>query len=178
MRGGLATPRLLTHPARVGEILVRRAKRSELSAVARMAAALVREHHLLDAQRFMLVEPVEVGYREWLGKEITRRGAVILVAEEDLEIVGYSYGTLESRNWNDLLDECGKLHDVYVAKAARRRGIATRLVDAMLLELKALGAPRIVLMSAEGNRAAQAFFQSIGFRRTMVEMTWSGSRRR
>jgi ribosomal protein S18 acetylase RimI-like enzyme len=168
---GLATPRLLTHPPRVGDILIRRAKRSELSAVARMAAALVREHHSLDSQRFMLVEPVEVGYREWLGKEITRRGAVILVAEQDLEIVGYAYGTLESRNWNDLLDECGKLHDVYVAESARRRGVARRLVMSMLLELKALGAPRVVLMSADGNRVAQAFFESLGFRRTMTEMT-------
>jgi ribosomal protein S18 acetylase RimI-like enzyme len=155
----------------VGEILVRRAKRSELSAVARMAAALVREHHQLDPQRFLLVEPVEIGYRAWLGKEITRRGAVILVVEEDLEIVGYAYGTLESRNWNDLLDACGKLQDVYVAEGARRRGIARRLVESMHIELKALGAPRIVLMSAEGNRGAQAFFQAMGFRRTMVEMT-------
>jgi len=136
-----------------------------------MAAALVREHHLLDAQRFMLVEPVEVGYRDWLVKEITRRGAVILVAEEDLEIVGYAYGALESRNWNDLLDACGKLHDVFVVEGARRRGIATRLVESMLLELGSLGAPRIVLMSADGNRAAQGFFQSLGFRRTMIEMT-------
>jgi ribosomal protein S18 acetylase RimI-like enzyme len=152
-------------------MLIRRAKRSELSAVARMAAALVREHHALDPQRFMLVEPVEVGYRDWLAKEVTRRGAVILVAEEDLEIVGYAYGTLESRNWNDLLDSCGKLHDVYVARDARRRGIARRLVESLQLELRALGAPRVVLMSAEGNRAAQAFFQSLGFRRTMIEMT-------
>ena len=136
-----------------------------------MAAALVREHHVLDPQRFMLVEPVEVGYRDWLAKEVTRRGAVILVAEEDLEIVGYAYGALESRNWNDLLDTCGKLHDVYVTKGARRRGIARRLVESMLIELRSLGAPRIVLMSAEGNRASQAFFQAIGFRRTMIEMT-------
>ena len=136
-----------------------------------MAAALVREHHALDPRRFMLVEPIEVGYREWLAKELARRGAVILVAEDDLEIVGYAYATLEGRNWNDLLDTCGKLQDLYVAESARRRGVATRLVDSMLLELRALGAPRVVLLSAEGNRSAQAFFQSLGFRRTMVEMT-------
>lgn len=139
--------------------------------MARMAAALVREHHVLDPQRFMLVEPVETGYRDWLQKEHARRGAVILVAEEDIEIVGYAYGILEPRNWNELLDACGKLSDVYVARAARRRGIARRLVEAMLLELEALGAPRVVLMSAEGNHAAQKLFASIGFRRTMVEMT-------
>ena len=119
----------------------------------------------------MLVEPLEVGYRDWLGKELNRRGAVVLVAEEDLEIVGYAYGTLEGRNWNELLDAYGKLEDIYVVKNARRRGVARRLFESMMIELRALGAPRVVLMSAEGNREAQAFFQALGFRRTMVEMT-------
>ena len=155
----------------MSDVLIRRAKRSELGAVARMAAALVREHHASDPQRFMLVEPVEEGYRGWLEKELGRRSAVILIAEEDLEIVGYAYGTLEPRNWMELLDVCGKLNDVYVARAARRRGIARRLIEAMLFELKGLGAPRVVLMSADGNRAAQQLFQSLGFRRTMIEMT-------
>jgi ribosomal protein S18 acetylase RimI-like enzyme len=136
-----------------------------------MAAALVREHHALDSRRFMLVEPVETGYRAWLDKEIGRRGAVILVAEEDIEIVGYAYGAMEPRNWMDLLDACGRLDDLYVARQARHRGIGRRLTEAMLLELKAMGAPRIVLTAAEGNRAAQTFFASLGFRRTMIEMT-------
>jgi ribosomal protein S18 acetylase RimI-like enzyme len=155
----------------VGEILIRRAKRTEMGAVARMAAALVREHHALDPRRFMLVEPLEDGYRQWLGKEIGRRGAVILVAEEDDEIVGYAYGTMEPRNWSDLLDACGKLNDVYVTPPARRRRIARRLTEAMLIELAALGAPRVVLMSAEQNPGAHALFASVGFRRTMIEMT-------
>jgi ribosomal protein S18 acetylase RimI-like enzyme len=170
-RVALATPRLIADPWPVSDVLIRRAKRSELGAVARMAAALVREHHASDPQRFMLVEPVEEGYRGWLEKELGRRSAVILIAEEDLEIVGYAYGTLEPRNWMELLDACGKLNDVYVARAARRRGIARRLIEAMLFELKGLGAPRVVLTSADGNRAAQQLFQSLGFRRTMIEMT-------
>jgi ribosomal protein S18 acetylase RimI-like enzyme len=161
----------MADPSRVSEVQIRRAKRSELGAVARMAAALVREHHARDAKRFMLVEPVEEGYRNWLGRELGRRSAVILVAEEEIDIVGYAYGTLEARNWSELLDACGKLNDVYVAKAARRRGIARQLLEAMMIELKALGAPRVVLSSADGNRAAQQLFASVGFRRTMIEMT-------
>jgi ribosomal protein S18 acetylase RimI-like enzyme len=136
-----------------------------------MATSLVREHHAMDPLRFMLIEPVADGYRRWLGKEIARRGAVILVAEEDDDIVGYAYGTLEARNWTDLLDAAGKLHDLYVNPPVRRRGIARRLTEAMLIELKALGAPRVVLMAAAGNRTAQVFFEALGFRRTMVEMT-------
>jgi len=139
--------------------------------VARLATSLVREHHAMDPLRFMLIEPVADGYRRWLGKEIGRRGAVILVAEENDEIVGYAYGTLEPRNWTDLLDVAGKLHDLYVDRPVRRRGIARRLTEAMLLELRGLGAPRVVLMAAAGNRAAQGFFEAVGFRHTMVEMT-------
>jgi ribosomal protein S18 acetylase RimI-like enzyme len=161
----------MANSSRVSEVLIRRAKRSELGGVARMAAALVREHHARDSQRFMLVESVEEGYRDWLAREIARRGAVILVAEQDLEIIGYAYGTLEARNWSELRDACGKLNDVYVDPSLRRRGIARRLVDAMLLELRAMGAPRVVLSSADGNRAAEQLFASIGFRRTMIEMT-------
>jgi len=161
----------MANPCRVSEVLIRRAKRSELGAVARMAAALVRDHHARDAQRFLLVEPVEEGYRTWLEREIGRRGAVILVAEEDLEIVGYAYGTLEARNWSELLDVCGKLNDLYVHPSARRRGIGRQLMESMLIELESLGAPRVVLSSADGNRAAQQLFASAGFRRTMIEMT-------
>jgi ribosomal protein S18 acetylase RimI-like enzyme len=161
----------MADPLRVSEVLIRRAKRSELGAVARMAAALVREHHARDPQRFMLVEPIEEGYRNWLDREIGRRGAVILVAEEDIDIVGYAYGTLEERNWSELLDACGKLNDVYVKPAVRRRGIARQLIESMLIELESLGAPRVVLSAADGNRAAQQLFASVGFRRTMIEMT-------
>jgi GNAT superfamily N-acetyltransferase len=161
----------MADPLRVSEVLIRRAKRSELGAVARMAAALVREHHARDPQRFMLVEPVEEGYRNWLDREIVRRGAVILVAEEEVDIVGYAYGTLEGRNWSELLDACGKLNDVYVKPAARRRGIARQLIESMLIELESLGAPRVVLSAADGNRAAEQLFASVGFRRTMIEMT-------
>jgi ribosomal protein S18 acetylase RimI-like enzyme len=45
------------------------------------------------------------------------------------------------------------------------------LLDATVALLKSLGAPQLVLWTAEGNEAAQRLFTSAGFRRTMVEMT-------
>jgi RimJ/RimL family protein N-acetyltransferase len=41
----------------------------------------------------------------------------------------------------------------------------------MLARLEALGAPRVVLLTAWQNDGAQALFEKAGFRRTMVEMT-------
>ena len=152
---------------------VRSARAEDLPAVARLAAELVRLHHRLDPPRFMLVEPIEDGYQWFFSRELKREGALILVAEDstDGRLLGYAYGTLEPRNWNDLLDACGKLNDLYVDGTARRRGAGRALVHEMFAALKARGAPRVVLLSAWRNPEAHAFFESLGFRRTMLEMT-------
>ena len=150
--------------------------------MSQLAAELVRQHHRLDPQRFLLVEPIEEGYRRFFTGELRRKGALILVAEDetaakdvpdgaDPSILGYAYATLEPRNWNDLLDAAGKLNDIYVDPAARRRGAGRALALAVFEALRERGAPRLVLMSAWQNPEAHAFFESLGFRRTMLEMT-------
>jgi ribosomal protein S18 acetylase RimI-like enzyme len=131
----------------------------------------VRLHHRLDPRRFLLIEPVEDGYQWFFSREIKRKQALILVAEQADAIIGYAYATLEPRNWNDLLDACGKLNDLYVDPGARRTGAGRALVTEAFASLRARGAPRVVLLSAWQNPDAHAFFEALGFRRTMVEMT-------
>lgn len=154
---------------------VRPATRADLPAVARLAAQLVRLHHGFDPQRFLCVEPLEPGYERFLAGELADDAAVILVAVVERageeQIVGYTYGRLEPRDWNELLDACGKIHDVFVDEGARGHGAAAALVEAVVTRLEAKGAPRVVLLSATPNVAAQRLFAKLGFRPTMVEMT-------
>jgi ribosomal protein S18 acetylase RimI-like enzyme len=63
------------------------------------------------------------------------------------------------------------LQDLVVDPDHRRQGIGTALLNASIDALAALGAPRVVLFTAEKNDEAQAMFANAGFRRTMVEMT-------
>ena len=152
-------------------MLVRPARSEDLPVISRLAAQLVRMHHRLDQKRFMLIERVEDGYQWFFSRELKRDAARILAAEDDGRIVGYAYATLEERDWNDLLDACGKLNDLYVDAGARRRGIARALVAAAFDWFRERKAPRVVLLSAWENPEAHAFFEALGFRRTMVEMT-------
>jgi ribosomal protein S18 acetylase RimI-like enzyme len=153
------------------DIQIRRATRDELPRIAALAADLVRMHHAVDAKRFFLPDRVEEGYAWWLGKELDRPGAVVLVALSDSRVVGYAYGTLEERDWNLLLDAHGAIHDVFVEASERRSGVGRLILQAIVRELEALGAERIVLGTMVSNLAAQALFQSVGFRPTLLEMT-------
>jgi len=154
---------------------VRPATQADLPAVASLAASLVRLHHEFDPDRFLCIEPLEPGYVRFLAGELADDDAVILVAvarvDDRERVVGYTYGRLEPRDWNELLDACGKIHDVFVDEAARGHGVAAALVEAMVARLEAKGAPRVVLLSATPNVAAQRLFARLGFRSTMVEMT-------
>ncbi|HEU4534059.1 MAG TPA: GNAT family N-acetyltransferase [Polyangiaceae bacterium] len=152
-------------------IRVRPATPADVPALGRMGAALARLHHELDAERFMLTDDLESGYGWWLGRELKAKGAVVLVAELDGEPVGYAYGRLEERDWNALLDACGKLHDLWVDEKARGSGAGARLVEAALQRLGELGAPRVVLATAAKNEPAQRLFAKLGWRPTMIEMT-------
>lgn len=151
--------------------MIRPARPDDVPAAARLAAGLVRQHHAFDPDRFLLVEPVEEGYARFLRTQVDREGVVFLVAESEGEVVGYLLGGLEGRDWMLLLDDCGKIHDVFVEERARGRGIGAALVEEAVRRLCALGAPRVVLSTAWSNEGARRLFSRLGFRATMVEMT-------
>jgi ribosomal protein S18 acetylase RimI-like enzyme len=152
-------------------IEIRKATRRDLPNLARLAGALVRQHYAFDPARFLFIEDPEAGYEWWFGKELANQKALIYCAKLDGKLVGYAYARLEPRDWNALLDAHGALHDILVDDSARRRGVAKKLLARVSAELRARGAPRVVLHTSVKNKAAQKLFASMGFRKTMLEMT-------
>jgi ribosomal protein S18 acetylase RimI-like enzyme len=162
-------------------ITVRAMTPPDLPAAARLAGKLVRMHHALDPRRFLHLENPEAGYARYLAGELAGDRAVLLVAERGgvpaaEAVVGYAYARLEARNYNELLDACAKLHDVYVDESARGLGVGEALVREVVLRATALGAPRVVLLTAVQNASAQRLFAKLGFATTMLEMTREGDR--
>jgi ribosomal protein S18 acetylase RimI-like enzyme len=143
----------------------------DVAPVAALAEKLVHLHHAFDPERFFVPDRVAEGYAWWFTKELARDEVVLLVAELDGRLVGYVYARLEERDWNMLLDAAGAIHDVWVEPEARGHGVARALLAEAAASLRAKGAPRVVLHAAAKNAEAQTLFESLGFRRTMVEMT-------
>jgi ribosomal protein S18 acetylase RimI-like enzyme len=154
---------------------VRRAKLSDLHAVGKLALGLVQLHESFDPDRFMHLPNADKGYERFLAREIENAEACVMVLTDgegaDEKIVGYTYSTMEDRDYNALLDACAKLHDIFVAPEVRGRRAGDLLLQKTLEELEKMGAPRIVLLASVKNDVAQHLFTRAGFRPTMLEMT-------
>jgi len=155
--------------SRVG---IRAATPVDLAGIGRLGASLVRMHNDLDPQRFIAATPqTEHGYASFLGTQLDEPKVVVLVAERDRSVIGYTYAGVEGRDYMSLRGPAGVLYDIIVDPAHRAHGIGRLLLDATIAELERRGAPRIVLSTAERNESAQRLFARAGFRRTMIEMT-------
>jgi ribosomal protein S18 acetylase RimI-like enzyme len=143
----------------------------DLDAVGKLAGRLVRLHHAFDPERFLDLPNPEAGYARYFASQLRSEDAVLLVAERERTIVAYVYACMEPRSYNELLDACGKIHDVYVDEGERRTGVGERILREAMRRLRDKGAPRIVLLTAVQNEGAQRLFGRLGFRTTMLEMT-------
>jgi len=153
-------------------VAIRRASGKDLPALGVLGASLLREHHAFDPQRFIAPRgDPESGYGWFLGTQLKEEDVAVFVAERDGVVVGYVYTAIEPQSWKELRDTAGFIHDVVVAPEAQRHGVASALIDAACEWCRSLGAPRVVLWTAEKNDGAQRLFTRLGFRRTMIEMT-------
>jgi ribosomal protein S18 acetylase RimI-like enzyme len=153
-------------------LIVRTARPDDEKALGRLGAMLVAEHHEFDPRRFIAPIPnLAERYGQFLVSQIERERMLVLVAEREGDVVGYAYAGMEGNDYMALRGPAGVLYDLVVDPAHRRQGIGTALMEAALGRLRELGAPRVLLFTADRNHGAQAMFDRAGFRRTMIEMT-------
>jgi ribosomal protein S18 acetylase RimI-like enzyme len=151
---------------------IRRAVPSDMTAVGKLGALLVQTHYDFDPKRFMAATSGTArGYGSFLGTQLDEPSVIILVAERDGKVVGYTYAGVEGTDYMSLRGPAGVVYDIVVDAAHRGQGIGRALLDATLEALKSAGSPRAVLSTAEQNAPAQRLFERAGFRRTMIEMT-------
>jgi ribosomal protein S18 acetylase RimI-like enzyme len=154
------------------DVTIRPATRADGPALGRLGVLLVRAHHEFDQLRFIAPSAgTEHGYGSFLSSQLEAPDIIILVAERDGEVVGYSYAGVEGFDYMSLRGPAGAIHDIVVDPLHRDQGIGSALLDAVLATLRKRGVPRVVLSTAEKNEAAQRLFGRAGFRRTMIEMT-------
>lgn len=145
---------------------------ADMKAVGRLGAMLIEEHHDFDPNRFIAASPDSPQrYGAFLGTQLERDNIIVLVAESEGRVVGYTYAGIEGFDYMSLRGPAGVLYDIVVDPASRGQGVGKMLLEATVAALKSRGEPRIVLSTAEKNENAHRLFARAGFRRTMIEMT-------
>jgi len=152
-------------------LTIRPAAKSDETTLGRYGAALMRQHHASDPRRFILTERPEAGYGRFLVSRLADPDSLVLVADREGEVVGYIYADIEPTSWMDLRGPCGFVHDVFVDEAVRQQGVGRELLRAAITWIRSKGMSQVVLWSKSQNNPAQRLFATIGFRRTMIEMT-------
>lgn len=152
-------------------LVVRRAATADLPTLGRLGGLLVQQHHDFDPRRFLAASnSTPYHYSEFLGSQLDDPDVVVLVAEHDGSVIGYTFAAMEGYDYKSLRGPAGLLHDILVDPDYRGRGVGSRLLDETLSVLQSKGARQIVLSTAERNESAQRLFARRGFRRTMIEM--------
>src|SRR5438309_797258 len=95
--------------------IVRRANPGDLAAIGRLGALLIRQHHDFDSRRFLAAsDQTTASYAAFLGTQLERADAAVLVADADAKVLGYTYATLEGYDYMALRGPAGVLQDIIV----------------------------------------------------------------
>ncbi len=136
---------------------------------------------LFDAYRAFYEQPSDLALaRRFIGQRLERSESVVFVAEAAqgrpataarASLAGFCqlYPTWCSVAAAPIF----VLYDLFVAADARRRGTGRALMLAAQAHARATGAARLDLSTARTNTRAQALYESLGWRRDEVFLTYS-----
>ena len=107
----------------------------------------------------------------FIGERLQRRDSQLLVAEAGGRLLGFCqlyplFCSLEAR-------PIYSLYDLFVAPAARQQGVGRALLLAAEATARAQGKVRMDLTTAKTNHAAQSLYESLGWVRDEVFLTYT-----
>lgn len=151
--------------------MIRPATVADTPAIGELWEKLVTHHNQLDGDLLRAAADGAYRYARSLSYRLEDSHTCVLVAEEDGRIVGYVLGVVV-----DLVPDMfeavagGFLADIFVEEAYRGRGIGRALVHNLADWFRARGLRQFEWHVATQNKAALAFWESVGGRGMMIRM--------
>ena len=152
------------------DVLVRLAAADELERLEPLWAALY-EHQKAHGMRIALPNGAfaawVAGLRSSLG-----RFAVVVVAECDGAFVGFVAGRVRMLPPYFGLERVGFIGEVFVADGRRSVGLGARMLANAIASFRENGIDRIELQVVSGNPDALRFYERLGWRPELVQLTF------
>lgn len=147
---------------------IRRAGEPDIESLVALNA-VVQELHVA-ARPEVFVRPAEGAVAAWFGEVLRNDAARVWIAEFEGEAVGYLLAFDEERPANPFAgaQRWLEIDQVAVVDAARRYGVARRLIEAAIADAEARGMDRFELAAWTFNDRARVAFEKLGFAPKMV----------
>lgn len=102
-------------------------------------------------------------WQQYISKHIDEDPRQVLVAEENGKLVGYLLYNNRSHSPVTRKYNYATIEDIYVLPECRRRGIASKLLETCLRQLRETGVTHIRLQVLDQNDAAKSLYMKFGF---------------
>ena len=146
------------------EIIIRRAKKSDIEDIIKLADQLRKTETPLDKTKNIKEDSyLSDIYREKELKYISSRKKIFLVAEIDKNIIGYVNGYIVENSDIYYRDSVAYLDCLCVDKASRKQGIGKKLIDEFSSIVKKKGTKYVKLNAFENNTPAVSLYKKEGF---------------
>jgi ribosomal protein S18 acetylase RimI-like enzyme len=144
-------------------VQIRRASLTDLHTVA----------ELFDGYRQFYGQPADYPLAEaFLRDRFANNDSVVFLAIEPQSANGLGFVQLYPSFSSVAARRIWILNDLFVAPAARQRGVGRALLDAARDHAKATGAKRLVLSTAVTNREARALYEAYGYKQEDVFLVY------
>jgi L-amino acid N-acyltransferase YncA len=124
----------------------------------------------LDPILYELRPDAEQQFRRWIGQMSQDPRALLVVAEEQGQLIGFLYTTMETDAPIYVHDEFALVREWWVEPAFRGRGAGKALIDRAAAELAAIGVRQLRVRAPAADDDANAAMQRCGFRNGVREM--------
>ena len=152
-------------------INIRQAKEKDIPSILNLLAQILEIHAVIRPDLF--ISGTRKYTEEELGEILKDQNRPVFVAEENNEVLGYTFCILQQTEHSNMKRESKTLYidDLCVDEKNRGKHIGRMLTDYVIAFAREMGCYDITLNVWEGNEPALSFYRQNGFsvRKTMME---------
>ncbi|MBI5227442.1 GNAT family N-acetyltransferase [Candidatus Micrarchaeota archaeon] len=157
------------------DVIIRKATLKDRTALYPLVAGLMLHHRLLAKNKDHLAQLIEVDdisklRRQWFTKHISSKNSLVLVAQMNEEIVGYSLNFIKDNVRVYKLRKLGHVADLYIKKGHRGQGIAKQFKDIIFSWFKKKRIKYLSIATHAENKKAHSIYKKWGFFDYHIEM--------
>jgi len=151
-------------------MIIRKATVKDLKSLNELQIGLAKYEAKL---RKTLVNPEKVRkwYERHYEKLIKNKNSIFFVAEEKGKIVGYILGQIETPTHIHIYKKRGYIRDAFVLKEFRGKEVGKKLTKKLLEWFKSKGIKWIKVDAYTNNKVGIKFWEKMGFKDYVIEMT-------